>query len=163
MNWVLSILFFIAVISCANNSNTIAQDKIIPDTSKSGRLTETTGQDLNGCYMKIIERDTAILMLEQKGKELSGKMLYDNYQKDGSHGTVKGKEDAGVIKLFYDFNSEGMRSVTEVYFKKENGRLLRGVGDMDTKGDTAYFTSGINYSDKEAFTKVDCNLVKSKF
>jgi hypothetical protein len=41
-----------------------------------------------------------------------------------------------------------------------NGGLLRGVGDMDVKTDTAYFRSGINYSDKETFTKVDCNLVR---
>jgi hypothetical protein len=47
----------------------------------------------------------------------------------------------------------------EVYFKKENGKLLRGVGDMDAKTDTAYFISGINYSDKEAFNKVDCGLI----
>ena len=53
----------------------------------------------------------------------------------------------------------------EVYFKKETGKLLRGIGDMDAKTDTAYFISGVNYSDKEAFTKVDCDLIgwKLKF
>ena len=118
--------------------------------------------DIPGCYMKIIGRDTAIIMLEQKGNKFSGKMLYDNFEKDGSHGTVKGTEDKEIIKLWYDFNSEGMRSVMEVYFKKENGRLLRGIGDMDVKTDTTYFISGINYSDKEAFSKVDCDLVEWK-
>ena len=50
----------------------------------------------------------------------------------------------------------------EVYFKKADGRLLRGIGDMDAKTDTTYFISGINYSDKEAFTKVDCGLIEWK-
>jgi peptidyl-tRNA hydrolase len=89
-------------------------------------------------------------------------MLYDNFEKDRSSGIVKGKEDGGILKLWYDFNSEGMRSVMEVYFKKDNGRLLLGIGSMDQKTDTTYFTSGINYSDKEAFNKVDCALVGSK-
>ena len=68
----------------------------------------------------------------------------------------------GILNLWYDFDSEGMHSVTQVYFKKDNGRLLRGVGDMNTKPDTAYFTSGINYSDKEAFTRIDCGLIDRK-
>ena len=101
-------------------------------------------------------------MLEQKGKELSGKMIYDNYEKDGSRGIIKGKEEEEILKLWYDFDSEGMHSVTEVYFKKDNGKLLRGVGAMDAKTDTAYFISGINYSEKEAFIKVDCGLIDWK-
>lgn len=112
--------------------------------------------------MKIVARDTAILMIEQKGKEVSGKMLYDNFEKDGSRGTVKGKEEGEILKLWYEFNSEGIHSIMEVYFKKENGRLLRGIGDMDVKTDTTYFISGINYSDKEAFNKVNCSLVEGK-
>ena len=117
---------------------------------------------VTGCYMKIVGQDTAIITLEQKGNVFSGKMIYDNYEKDGSRGIIKGKEEEGVLKLWYDFESEGMHSVTEVYFKKDNGKLLRGVGDMDNKTDTAYFISGINYSDKEAFIKVDCKLIDWK-
>ena len=113
--------------------------------------------------MKITGRDTAIVILEQKGNDVTGKMLYDNFEKDGSHGSVKGKQDGDILKLFYDFKSEGMRSVMEVYFKKVPGGLLRGMGDMNVKGDTTYFRSGINYSDKDGFFKVDCEMVKGKF
>ena len=120
------------------------------------------GSEENGCYMKITGRDTAIVVLEQKGTEVTGKMLYDNFEKDGSNGTLKGIQDGDIVKLFYDFNSEGMRSVMEVYFKKVPGGLIRGVGDMNMKGDTTYFTTGINYSDKEAFSKIDCAVVKEK-
>ena len=164
--YILVVLLSGKLLSCDNNIHTNEQSS----ASKSSDTSRTTapntgataGADLAGCYMKIIGRDTAILMLEQKGKEFSGKMLYDNYEKDGSRGTVKGKEDGEIIKLWYDFISEGMHSVMEVYFKKESGRLLRGVGSMDAKTDTTYFISGINYSDKEAFNKVDCSLVEWK-
>ena len=168
MKYILYLLLFSKLSSCNNNNqenNQVANSQ----SSDNGRAissdTEQTSPDVTGCYMKIIGRDTAILMLEQKRNEFTGKMLYDNYEKDGSRGTIKGIEDKEIIKLWYDFDSEGMHSVMEVYFKKENGKLLRGVGDMDAKTDTTYFISGINYSDKEAFTKVDCDLIgwKLKF
>ena len=166
VKYILFILLSGKLLSCNNNIQTNEQSSASKssDTSKTGPLvTDTkTHEDLPGCYMKIIGRDTAILKLEQKGKEFSGKMLYDNYEKDGSRGTLRGKEEGEIIKLWYDFNSEGMHSVMEVYFKKETGRLLRGVGSMDAKTDTTYFISGINYSDKEAFNKVDCSSVEWK-
>jgi len=165
MKYIFYILLFSKLIAC-NNSNTkdYSGNSKTSDTGKiiSPNAENMPVSDLTGCYMKIVGRDTAILMLEQKGKDYSGKMIYDNYEKDGSSGTIKGKEDKGILKLWYDFNSEGMHSVTEVYFKKDNGKLLRGIGDMDTKTDTAYFISGINYSDKEAFTKVDCGSIEWK-
>ena len=143
--------------SQASTSETTDVGQVIPP-----KIEDKSPADVTGCYIKIIGRDTAILMLEQKGNMFSGKLLYDNYEKDGSRGTIKGKEDKEIIKLWYDFDSEGMHSVMEVYFKKENGKLLRGIGDMDVKTDTTYFISGINYSDKEAFTKVNCDLISWK-
>jgi len=165
MKYIFFILLSGKLISCTNNETNYRSD--IGMSSDSGKaispnVGKQPGADVSGCYMKIIGRDTAILMLEQKGNELSGKMLYDNYEKDGSRGPVKGTEEKEIIKLWYDFQSEGIRSVMEVYFKKENGRLLRGVGSMDVKTDTTYFTSGINYSEKEAFNKVDCATIEWK-
>jgi len=164
MKFIFFVLLSGKLMSCSNSqptnqSNFPSSDSVEPLAPK---VDEKSSTNLGGCYMKIIGRDTAILMLEQKGAALSGKMLYDNYEKDGSRGTVQGKEEGDILKLWYDFNAEGMRSVMEVYFKKENGRLLRGIGDMDVKTDTTYFTTGINYSDKEAFSKVDCEMVEWK-
>ena len=163
MKYIFFILLAGKLISCNNNGTNDQAAIKSSDAAKNTapNINEKDGTDLASCYMKKIGRDTAILMIEQKGNDISGKMLYDNYEKDGSRGTIKGKEDGEIIKLFYAFNSEGLHSVTEVYFKKDKGRLLRGVGDMDVKTDTN-FISGINYSDKEAFNKVDCKLVERK-
>lgn len=163
----LKYIFFILVsgkmMSCNNKQANDQQGaNESSDTGNVSPVNEKPAADISGCYIKITGRDTAILKIEQRGNELSGKMLYDNYEKDGSNGIVKGKEEGEILKLWYDFNSEGMHSVMEVYFKKENGRLLRGIGDMDVKPDTTYFISGINYSDKEAFNKVNCSLLEGK-
>ncbi len=165
MKYFLALMSVGLLIACNDNelndteANTSSQS---PNTT-SPEIEKKPVDAENACYMKITGRDTAILMLEQKVNELSGVMLYDNFEKDGSRGTVKGKKEGNILKLFYDFNSEGTRSVMEVYFKEVPGGLLRGVGDMDVKVDTTYFRSGINYSDKEAFSKVDCSLVKARF
>ena len=166
MKYILIFLFVGKLISCNNNIQT-GEKANTTNPSDNGRALlpkadQKISVDMSGCYMKIIGKDTAIIMLEQKGMDLSGKMLYDNFEKDGSMGTVKGKEDGDILKLWYDFKSEGMHSVMEVYFKKDNGRILRGIGSMDVKTDTTYFTSGINFSDKEAFNKVDCATVDWK-
>ncbi len=166
IKYILYVLLAGKLVSCnnAHETNVHSNTSKPSDTTKvtTPEVDEKPAADLAGCYMKIIGRDTAILMLEQKDATFSGKMLYDNFEKDGSRGTLTGKEEGEILKLWYDFNSEGIRSVMEVYFKKENGRLLRGIGDMDVKTDTTYFISGINYSDKEAFTKVDCGPIEWK-
>jgi hypothetical protein len=162
IEYFLYILLFGKLMACNNKSQSTTSQSSDSGIATSSDNKEKPAADVTGCYMKILGRDTAILMLEQEGNMFTGKMLYDNYEKDGSRGTVKGKEDKEIIKLWYDFDSEGRHSVMEVYFKKENGNLLRGVGDMDAKTDTAYFLSGINYSDKETFTKVDCDLIAWK-
>ena len=161
MKHFLYMLLFSNLIAC-NNSQTHDYSGDSKPSASPPNVEDRSVSDVTGCYMKIIGRDTAIVMLEQNGKELSGKMIYDNFEKDGSKGIIKGQEEEEILKLWYDFDSEGMHSVTEVYFKKDNGKLLRGVGTMDAKTDTAYFISGINYSDKETFIKVDCGLIDKK-
>lgn len=170
MKYCLIISFVCLLSACNDRAQQNEQNKTTEAISSANNPTTTSSsveqQSMDtgaGCYMKVTGRDTAIIMLDQKGIEFSGEMLYDNYEKDGSRGTVKGKRDGDILKLFYEFNSEGMHSVMEVYFKKVPGGLLRGIGDMNVKGDTAYFTSGINYSDKEAFSKIDCNSIKGNF
>lgn len=160
------VLLITIIFSCNNDIQTYEKSDV-NKTSDAEKATSSNADqkpvaDISGCYMKLLGRDTAIIMIVQKGLQLTGKMLYDNFEKDGSRGTVKGKEDGDILKLWYNFHSEGMHSVMEVYFKKDNGRLLRGVGSMDVKTDTTYFTSGVNYSDKEAFNKIDCAIIGGK-
>lgn len=165
MKFLIVVVTLVLLLACNDNNplnNAATTNKSADVAPASTPIAQESSNDGSGCYMKITGRDTAILKIEQKGNELSGKMMYDNFEKDGSIGTVKGKKDGDILKLYYDFNSEGTRSVMEVYFKEVPGGLLRGIGDMDVKGDTAYFRSGINYSDKEAFSKIDCNLMKQK-
>ncbi len=60
---------------------------------------------------------------------------------------------------------EGMNSVMEVYFKKEGDQLLRGIGPVDAKGDSSYYTdhSAIQYTQDQSFTKLPCEALPGKY
>jgi hypothetical protein len=161
MKQLLSILIFAFFISCNSKSE---EKENFEDSTVISQPPKPVN-DLEGCYMKVNGRDTAILVLKSDGDNLSGKMIFDNYQYDGSSGTVSGRVEGEIIKIWYDFLAEGMHSVMEIYFKKEDGRLLRGMGDIDVKSDTSYYKypSSINFPEKEIFERVDCALVNRKF
>ena len=119
---------------------------------------------VEGCFMQVLQRDTFAASLKQNGNDITGRMSFDNYEKDGSTGTVNGKLQADVLKLFYSFASEGMNSVMEVYFKYSDGKLVRGTGDMDNKADTAYFTNPATVKyDGSTLQKLPCKNMPDKY
>jgi len=112
-----------------------------------------------------LKRDTMLLHLQQNGETVLGKMNFDNYEKDGSTGTVSGVIENDIVKLWYNFQSEGMNSVMELYFKAADSSMVHGVGPMRNKADTAYFTdhSKIDYSKDQSLNKIDCSQVPKKY
>lgn len=173
----LFIVFFAATltVSCGNNSTseqkidtTVVQKNSSHKTDSSNHDTSANpspGVEVSGCYWKILKRDTFAIHLNQNGNTLSGKLSFDNFEKDASSGTVTGSIEGNIIKLIYNFASEGMNSVMEVYFKKEGDQLLRGIGSMDVKNDTSYFTdpNAIVYTPDQSFIKIPCEDLPSKY
>ncbi len=163
MRTVLTILALI-IFSCNNGENKVnSENKVAREDSIKPDATET--ENFAGCYIRILERDTMVLHLQQSGINVSGKMNFDNFQKDGSSGNVKGVIEKDLVKLWYNFQSEGMNSVMELYFKQTGSSLIQAVGPMDTKADTAYFSdySQINYPNDQSFSKTDCSTVSRKY
>ena len=158
------------ITSCNSNSDSgvvIDDSATTENTAEENKNNPSQKDEVSfaGCYMKILKRDTMVLHLQQNGDSVSGKMNFDNYEKDSSSGEVKGVVDGDVIKLWYSFQSEGMHSIAELFFKKEDGSLIRGIGEINSKADTSYFTdhSAITYPTDQAFNKVDCSNVPSKY
>ena len=114
--------------------------------------------------MQVLKRDTFVARLEVRGDSITGKLSFDNYQKDGSSGSVRGIVEDGIIKLVYDFHSEGMQSVMDIYFKHAGDSLVRGIGVIQTRGDTAYFEDpgAIEFSGS-VLKKMPCIMVPAKY
>ncbi len=159
------LLIFLA--ACNNESTTTAnKDSLVnsnPDTSvKVEPQPNLSGH--TGCYLSVLNRDTIVASLQQNGDSITGKLNFDNYQKDGSSGVVRGVINNGIMKLFYSFASEGMNSVMDIQFKVQGDSLIRGIGDIDVKGDTAYFTKPdqIKFSGS-VLHRIPCQMIPIKF
>ncbi|HMK05698.1 MAG TPA: hypothetical protein VK489_15960 [Ferruginibacter sp.] len=163
------IIISISIAIGCNNRTEKTTDTVADSTSAKTENTDPKPADnsnvpLTGCYMQVLARDTFAAHLQQQGNNVTGRLSFDNYQKDGSTGTVNGKLENDILKLYYSFASEGMNSVMEVYFKQEEGKLLRGIGDMNNKGDTAYFTNpgAIKYNGS-VLEKIPCDKLPAKY
>lgn len=150
-------LFTAAIVSCNNDD----REKEPGDTPPV-----ITGKDdpknVSGCYLRVIGRDTFAASLVQDGNMVSGKLLFDNFEKDGSSGTVSGAIEGDILKLVYRFRSEGMSSISEQFFKVTKEGLVQGIGDVGVKGDSAYYSdpANISYSEKDILKKSSCDEVK---
>jgi hypothetical protein len=153
-------IFFLA--ACNDSSKTTSGDGDSTGASIDAPGSNTASQDrtdVSGCYLQVVGRDSIHLTLQQQGDSLTGTMAFDNYQKDASRGTIKGSIQNGLVVLWYDFFSEGMRSMMEIILKPESGALIRGTGEMDYRGDTAVFKShkGLDFDEKSRMLKTDCS------
>ena len=158
--------------SCNNNGNPGIEKKdsslgqTVNKENKPGKM--PVGKSPAGeaaCYMQVIKRDTIVMLIEKNENNISGRLSFDNYEKDGSSGTVLGWQDGDVMKLVYSFVSEGMNSIMEVFFKKKGDGLVRGVGEMESKGDTVYFLHPelVDFPDDAVMNKLDCEQVPEKY
>ena len=172
MHFIFMMLAIMLFTSCNSNSDsstnggsTISSSNDTPVVRDETKRVENNTINVEGCYIKILKRDTMLLHIQQNGINISGKMNFDNYEKDASSGEVKGLLESDEIKLWYNFQSEGMHSVMELYFKIKNNSLIRGIGPIGNKGDTAYFTeqAAIKYPADQSFDKIDCSKVTGKY
>jgi hypothetical protein len=171
---IIPFLFLALVLLGCNDGNKPEEEKKVSrdasDTTRSNSpdIPETSStpsdQDLTGCYMRVMSRDTFVAKLQQ-GNEITGKLSFDNYQKDGSSGQVSGRLENGLIKLVYSFQSEGTNSVMDVYFKPLGNELIRGIGEMETRGDTAYFKNPalVSFPEKDKIFRMPCDQVPDKY
>ncbi|MEO5947041.1 MAG: hypothetical protein ABIP79_09505 [Chitinophagaceae bacterium] len=156
---IITIIMLALLMACNNPENTIKENNnnvpVNADTSINNNIT--------GCYIQVLQRDSTFAKLKQEGNQVSGTLMFDNYEKDGSAGTLTGTRDGNILKLRYDFQSEGLSSVMDLFFKIEGDQLVRGIGDMTTKGDTAYFTnpSLISYPPGTTLNKISCDSLKN--
>lgn len=141
--------------SDATSGDTIVQNgKDQPDVPAN--------QDLTGCYLRVLQRDTLIADLVQQGELVTGSLRFDNYQKDGSSGTVSGRIDGDILRLVYRFQSEGMNSISEVFFRVTTDGLIHGIGDVGVKADSAYYSdpANIKYQDADLLKRVPCGQLR---
>jgi hypothetical protein len=158
-------ILFLSIFGCNTGASPANEDIAIKEQERSAMEQAYATTDFNGCYWKISGRDTIVAWLAQTENTLTGKLSFDNFEKDGSSGTVHGTIEGDTARLWYSFESEGMKSVMEIRFRKNGDRLLRGTGVTQVNGDTSLFSDNqpVEFNEDFALVKTDCGQVPGKY
>ena len=157
-------LLFLLLISC---NEPVQKENLSQDQQDTTEVNVDTSSMLGRteCFWMISQRDTLVAVLLQTGNQVTGRLSFDNFQKDGSTGSVTGIVEDDILKLWYSFQSEGTNSVMETWFKRTDDLLLRGVGPTAVKGDTSYFTDHavIQFKGGQVLQRTSCDSVPEKY
>lgn len=154
------LVLVVVLLSCTGN-----EDRTTNHTSGAQPKKQQQAKaavDVSGCYVRVIQRDTLAASLQQSGSRVTGKLSFDNFEKDGSAGLVSGTIDGDKVKLTYHFQSEGTESEMEVYFKIAGSDLIHGVGDMSGEGKYVN-EAGISYPETNRLKKVSCTALPANY
>lgn len=108
------------------------------------------------CYLYAVGKDSIRLHLQRNGDQLTGRVAFDNFEKDSSEGTVSGRKVGDTIKLVYDFESEGMQSKRELFFLETGGELRMGLGNFEPRDGVSVPLGPLDYRGPIALRVVDC-------
>lgn len=157
-------LLIITLLGC--NAESSKDNSVADSQENSPGNTDTTQivKDVLNCYRYTIGRDTILLQLRQSEDSISGVMSFDNYEKDSSHGDIKGYSNKDTIYVLYNFFSEGMRSVMEIALLRSGNSLIRGIGPMVNKGDTVLYKdhTSISYQAGQKLELINCNTFETQ-
>ncbi len=118
--------------------------------------TKVTQNSIAGCYVMHSGKDVYILIVEsEEGKNVTGKVSFNNFEKDSSSGSFTGKFDGTILLGNYSFDSEGMHSNRQLVFKLVDGNLIEGFGDVKFEGGKEVFKdiSAVTYNPQFTFGK----------
>lgn len=113
------------------------------------------------CYRYTKDKDTINLKIRLDGDSITGSLVYNLHEKDSNKGTVVGRKSGDFIIADYTFMSEGVSSVRQVAFKKEDDAYVEGFGDVsvDNENKTATFKNldSLTYTNGLKLKEVNCD------
>ena len=79
---------------------------------------------LSSCYHAVVGSSSSLLQISQtNGADVSGTLIFQNYEKDSSYGKFAGKYLDNQLKTSFTFQSEGTQSTREIIFTVDGNNL----------------------------------------
>lgn len=112
-----------------------------------------------GCYMMVIGKDSALLNLQLQHDSVWGSLVYNRFEKDDNLGTFTGKIMDNKIVAWYDYESEGKRSMRQVILKIGDKKFFEGYGEITGSADSAVFRfpQALRYEENHPYLNIPCN------
>ncbi|MBJ7882392.1 hypothetical protein [Gelidibacter salicanalis] len=114
------------------------------------------------CYLYAKNNDTIAVLWNENKTLVTGKIIFNFYEKDGSHGAFEGIMKGDTLYADYNFESEGTKSKREIIFLKKGNTLLQGYGDVEVDAhETTVFKKDakITFDDQFPLTAVACDTL----
>lgn len=133
--------------------------------NKTGTSAKTKTDSLvnQSCYAAVFEKDSAAMIVKTLASgKVTGSLLVKYANKPKNNGKISGKFNGDTLLVDYRFNTG--KDTTKVFtnplaFLKKDGKLIMGVGQIETTLGRSYFVKGkpINYeAGKFTFAEVGC-------
>ena len=148
---ILLLLAGLAISANMKSKTSVVVDENLP-------ITNNEVENVEGCYVATLAKDVYTLNVQdQSGNNVSGRLVFKNFEKDSSTGDFVGTYTPGDGILFgrYKFQSEGMTSDMEVIFKKQGNDFVRGYGDVDASGEKFVDITKVTDDTKVVFKQTD--------
>ena len=112
------------------------------------------------CFQHTFKKDISVVKLILAGDNASGDYHWHPHEKDGGHGTFKGKKTGNMINADWTYMIEGSTQMQEITFKLEGDKLLMGEGELTEKGSKLVYKNAANLKFTDVFKKVNCATMK---
>lgn len=90
--------------------------------------------------------------------DIVGILDYSFAEKDGAHGTFKGKKEGNIITATWNYVVEGANQSEEIMVKLEGDKALKASGELVEAADgTLKLKDAANATWAETFTRVQCD------
>ncbi len=111
------------------------------------------------CYLYTTGRDSIKLSMVTNANNVNGELSFNFYQKDKSNGTLSGLFIGDTLFADYTFRSEGMKSVREMVFLRQQDKLTVASGDMEERDGKQVFKEdgNVTFEDGIELQKTECN------
>lgn len=112
------------------------------------------------CFQYNFKKDVSVVKLILAGDNASGDYHWHPYEKDGGHGTFKGKKTGNMIHADWTYMIEGSTQTQEVVFKMAGDKLMVGDGELVEKGTKLVYKNAEKLKFTDVYKKVDCKTMK---
>jgi hypothetical protein len=126
------------------------------DSSMNIRSTDLVATDspqpIVGCFAASLKNDRFSLKItSQSGLDVNGIISLKNSKKDSSFGDFVGTFDGTILTGIYIFNSEGVQSKRELFFRATPQGFLEGFGPVKVVGDSSKFSRPLSLTWNQSY------------
>lgn len=93
---------------------------------------EAASKSVLGCYFTNAENQLSILNItNHEHTSVTAKLVLRPFQKDSAIGTLSANYENGILHGIYTFESEGVKSQRELFFKRVENGFIPGYGPVE--------------------------------